>query len=308
MSLFFYITLIIVVVWQYIIIRTYKLEIEQICVELNCLTKNPQGLLLLRTNNKTIQNLILSINIYLEMINQKGKEYQIIKTKLREMIVNLSHDLKTPLTTLSGYVQLLDIRYNENHNNQQSINSILKKLQTKAEQTNRMIRQFLDIAKIESGDMEIEILPVDINGLCKEIIIEYYDILMINGFDVNLHISESPAFLNSDKNAITCILHNLIDNALKYGIDGKYFGLTITESKQSIVIEVEDHGQGIVKDDQISIFERNYRGRAARQQSKNGSGLGLAICNKLSAQINAELRVDSRPNEKTVFILLLEKS
>ena len=125
MRFFLDLVLIIVVIWQFIIIRNYQLEIERLCTELNFLLKNPGGLLLLRTSSKTIQKLILSINDYLEMIHQKKTEFQMIKAELREMMINLSHDLKTPLTTLSGYVQLLQIRYKEDHNNQQSIEAIL---------------------------------------------------------------------------------------------------------------------------------------------------------------------------------------
>ena len=308
MRFFLEIILSIVVVWQYTTIRNYQLEIEQLSGELNFLLENQRGLLLLRTNSKTIQNLILSINDYLQMLYQKKAEFQKMKTELHEMMINLSHDLKTPLTTLSGYVQLLHIRYNEDHNNYQSIDAILEKLQTKTAQTNRMITQFLDIAKIESGDIEIEFLQIDIGRLCKELVMEYYDILEINGFEVELHIETKPILINSDKNAVTCILHNLIDNALKYGIDGKYFGLTVRETKQYIMIEVEDHGQGITEDEQAHIFERNYRGKAAKQQTNNGAGLGLAICHKLSKELHAELRVNSLPKIKTVFSLLLEKS
>ena len=245
MRFFLEIVLIIVVICQYIVIRNYQLEIEQLCTELNFLLKKPRGLLLLRTNSKMIQKLILSINNYLEMIYQKKTEFQIIKEELREMMINLSHDLKTPLTTLSGYVQLLQIRYNEDHNNQQSIEAILEKLQAKTEQTSRMIMQFLNIAKIEAGDKKIECSQVDISRLCKEIVMEYYDILEINGFEVELNIETKPILIYSDKNAISCILHNLIDNALKYGADGKYFRLAVREMKQYIFIEVEDHGQGI---------------------------------------------------------------
>lgn len=307
MRFFWEIILILVIIWQFMIIRNYQLEIQELCTELNILLKNPRGVLLLRTNNKVVQNLILSINVYLETIHQKKKEFQIIKKELREMMINLSHDLKTPLTTLSGYVQLLRIRYMEDHNNHRSIEAILEKLQAKTEQTNRMIMQFLDIAKIESGDMEIEFLQLDIGRLCKEIIMDYYDILEINGFKVELCIETKPILINSDKNAITCILHNLIDNALKYGKEGKYLGLTVRETEQYIFIEVEDHGQGISEDEQISIFERNYRGRAAKQQTNNGSGLGLAICNKLSEKLCAELRVDSLPKVKTVFSFIVRK-
>ena len=307
MRFFLEIILSIVVVWQYNVIRNYQLEIEQLSGELNFLLENQRGLLLLRTNSKTIQNLILSINDYLQMLYQKKAEFQKMKTELHEMMINLSHDLKTPLTTLSGYVQLLQIRYNEDHNNYQSIDAILEKLQTKTVQTNRMITQFLDIAKIESGDIEIEFLQVDIGRLCKEIVMEYYDILEINGFEVELHIETKPILINSDKNAITCILHNLIDNALKYGKEGKYLGLTVRETEQYIFIEVEDHGQGISEDEQVSIFERNYRGKAAKQQTNNGSGLGLAICNKLSEKLYAELKFDSLPKVKTVFSLIVRK-
>lgn len=307
MRFFLEIVLIIVVIWQCIIIRNYQLEIGQLCAELNLLLENPRGLLLLRTNSKALQKLILSINTYLQILYQKKTEFQIMKTELHEMMINLSHDLKTPLTTLSGYVQLLHIRYHENHNNYQSIETILKKLQAKTEQTNRMIMQFLDIAKIESGDMEIEFLQLDIGRLCKEIIMDYYDILEINGFEVELHIETKPILINSDKNAITCILHNLIDNALKYGKEGKYLGLTVRETEQYIFIEVEDHGQGISEDEQVSIFERNYRGKAAKQQTNNGSGLGLAICNKLSEKLYAELKFDSLPKVKTVFSLIVRK-
>ena len=308
MRFFLEIVLIIVVICQYIVIRNYQLEIEQLCTELNFLLKKPRGLLLLRTNSKMIQKLILSINNYLEMIYQKKTEFQIIKEELREMMINLSHDLKTPLTTLSGYVQLLQIRYNEDHNNQQSIEAILEKLQAKTEQTSRMIMQFLNIAKIEAGDKKIECSQVDISRLCKEIVMEYYDILEINGFEVELNIETKPILIYSDKNAISCILHNLIDNALKYGADGKYFRLAVREMKQYIFIEVEDHGQGIAEDEQVYIFEKNYRGKAAKKQTNKGSGLGLAICRKLSEKIHAELRVNSLPKERTVFSLLLEKS
>lgn len=308
MRLVLEITLIIAVIWQYRTIRNYQLELKQICGELDRLLENPRGLLLLRTNNEPIQKLLLSVNAYLEMLYQKKAEFQAMKTELHEMILNLSHDLKTPLTTLSGYVQLLGLRYREGHGDRRSVEAILGKLQTKTEQTNRMIMQFLDIAQMEAGDRKIEFQQVDIGRLCREIVMEYYDILESNGWEVELQTETSPVFINSDKSAVACILHNLIDNALKYGIDGKYFGLSVRETEKSVSIEVEDHGQGIREEEQGLIFERNYRGRAAKQKTNNGSGLGLAICRKLSEKLNAELRVSSLPGRETVFSLLLEKS
>ncbi|MCR5629574.1 HAMP domain-containing sensor histidine kinase [Eubacterium sp.] len=305
---FFEITLVVIVFWQFCRIQRFKSEMNHLCDELDSLLDGQKGFLLFRTNNEQVQRLTVSVNVFLERVYKKNAEFKIIKKELREMMVDLSHDLKTPLTTLSGYVQLLQLRLKEDPENIKSVEQILKKLKIKTEQTNRGIMQFLDIAKIQSGDMEISKHQIDINRLCKEVLMEYYDVLELNGIYVNVQIEDKASMIISDYNAICCILRNLIDNALKYGMDGKYLGLAVKESDDTISIEVTDHGQGIEKDEQEFIFERNYRAKAVRQKNNNGSGLGLSICSKLAEQLNAKLRVNSIPHEKTIFKLLLEKS
>lgn len=265
-------------------------------------------ILLLRTNNKYIQKLALSINKYLEVLYQKNIEFQKIKMELREIMINLSHDLKTPLTTISGYIQLLHIRYHEDYSNLKAIEPIFDKLEAKTEQTHRMITQFLDMAKIESGDVEIDFVKIGIGRLCRELVMEYYDILEKSDIEVEIDVETKPLMIETDKNAVICIVHNLIDNALKYGGKGNFLKLSIRESEQYAFIEVEDHGQGISEEEQSLIFKRNYRGKAARQQTNNGLGVGLAICNKLADKIHAKLNVFSIPYEKTIFSLMLEKS
>lgn len=306
--LVFEIFLIVIIVWQFGRLQRFKSEMNKLADDLNHVLNDQKGFLLFRTNNEAIQNLTVSVNSFLERVYQKSAEFKVIKKELREMMVDLSHDLKTPLTTLSGYVQLLQLRYKEAPDDIESVQNILSKLKIKTEQTNRGIMQFLDIAKIQSGDMEISMHQLDINRLCKEVLMEYYDVLELNGVDVNVQIEDKSSIIISDHNAITCILRNLIDNALKYGMEGKFLGLAVREADDAISIEVEDHGQGIDEEEQEYIFERNYRAKAVRQKNSNGSGLGLSICNKLAEQLNAKLRVSSMPNEKTVFKILLEKS
>lgn len=306
--LVFEIFLIVIIVWQFGRLQRLKSEMNKLSDDLSHVLNDQKGFLLFRTNNEAIQNLTVSVNAFLERVYQKNAEFKVIKKELREMMVDLSHDLKTPLTTLSGYVQLLQLKYKEEPDDIESLQNILSKLKVKTEQTNRGIMQFLDIAKIQSGDMEISMHQFDINRLCKEVLMEYYDVLELNGVDVNVQVEDKSSIIISDQNAITCIIRNLIDNALKYGMEGKFLGLAVREASDAISIEVEDHGQGIDEDEQEYIFERNYRAKAVRQKNSNGSGLGLSICSKLAEQINATLRVSSVPNEKTIFKLLLEKS
>ena len=306
--LIFEILLVVIIVWQFGRLQRYKNEMNKLADELDHILDDQKGFLLFRTNNETIQRVTVSVNSFLERVYKKNAEFKVIKKELREMMVDLSHDLKTPLTTLSGYVQLLQLRLKENPDDEASVEQILSKLRIKTEQTNRGIMQFLDIAKIQSGDMEIAKHQFDINRLCKEVLMEYYDVLELNGVDVNIQIDDNSSMIISDQKAISCILRNLIDNALKYGMEGKYLGIAVRETNDAISVEVEDHGQGIDEDEQEYIFERNYRAKAVRQKNSNGSGLGLSICSKLAEQLNDNLRVSSLPNEKTVFKLLLEKS
>ena len=283
--------LIVIIIWEYGRIQRYKCEMKRLTNELDHILNDKKGFLLLRTDNKSIQKLTVSINSFLDRVYQKSAEFKVIKKELREMMVDLSHDLKTPLTTLSGYVQLLQLRYKEAPEDVESVEQILKKLKIKTEQTNRGIMQFLDIAKIQSGDMEISMHQFDVNRLCKEVLMEYYDVLEMNGIDVKVQIDDKANMIVSDQNAITCIVRNLIDNALKYGMDGKYLGLTVREFEDKISVEIEDHGQGIAENEQKYIFERNYRAKAVREKNNNGSGLGLSICSKLAEQIHMHLAV-----------------
>ena len=297
-----------ILIWQFFKLRSYRLGLQQVCEEIDSLLDGQNRILLLRTDNRYIQKLVLFINKYLEVLYQKNIEFQKIKTELREMMINLSHDLNTPLTTVSGYIQLLHIRYHEDYSNRKEIEHIFGKLEAKTEQTHRMITQFLDMAKIESGDVEIDFLKIDIGRLCRELVMEYYDILEKSDIEVEIDIEMKPLMIETDKNAVICIVHNLIDNALKYGGKGEFLKLSIRESEQYVFIEVEDHGQGISEEEQSLIFKRNYRGKVARQQTNNGLGVGLAICNKLADKIHAKLNVFSIPYEKTIFSLMLEKS
>ena len=304
----FDIALCFILIWQFYELHSYRVGIQQICVEMDSLLEEQNRILLLRTNNIFIQELVLSINKYFEVLYQKNIELQKIKTEIREIMINLSHDLKTPLTTVSGYIQLLHIRYQEDYSNKQAIEPIFNKLEAKTEQTHRMITQFLDMAKIESENVEIDFLRIDIGRLCRELIMEYYDILENSNIEVEIDIDTKPLIIETDKNSVSCIIHNLIDNALKYGGNGNFLKLSLKESEKYISVEIEDHGQGVSEEELSLIFNRNYRGKAARQQTNNGLGVGLAICNKLAEKLNATIKVSSIPYEKTIFSLMLEKS
>ena len=121
-------------------------------------------------------------------------------------------------------------------------------------------------------------------------------------YEVQINLPEKPIMVLIDKKAASRILKNLVDNAIKYGKDGKYFGISINSIANSDFIEVriEDHGKGIPKDECNDIFRRSYR---VEKNDKNvrGSGLGLAISQNLAVMMQGSITVESIQGEKTVF-------
>ena len=115
-------------------------------------------------------------------------------------------------------------------------------------------------------------------------------------------MEKTEIFAYTDNQALQRILKNLIDNAIRYGGDGKYICLRLTTSNGKSIIEIEDHGNGISPQQQKQIFARNYT--TARKTS--GSGLGLAISKRLAAQIGAEIEVYSLQNKRTTFSIILK--
>ena len=131
---------------------------------------------------------------------------------------------------------------------------------------------------------------------------DYYDLLEKQQFEVDIQIPDTPIFAYTDRDALQRILKNLIDNAIRHGSDGQYLSLRLNAVKEKSVVEIEDHGKGMSPQQQKQIFTRNY----TTAPKSSGSGLGLAISKHLASQIGAELRVQSIPNEQTVFSIIMK--
>ena len=106
---------------------------------------------------------------------------------------------------------------------------MLKKVEAKAKQVMDLINQFFTLAKLESGDTSINLCKININEVCRENVLEFYDILLQKGFKVDLFIPETTIFVQGDKEALQRILYNLLSNVIRYGIDGKYLGIFLRQ-------------------------------------------------------------------------------
>jgi two-component system phosphate regulon sensor histidine kinase PhoR len=243
---------------------------------------------------------------------EKGHEEEITKFKelekyRREFIGNVSHELKTPIFNIQGYIQtLLDGGLDD-----PKINKTFLKRADKS--VNRMIAIVEDletISELESYELKMDYQDFDIVDLTKDVV----EFLEINAKKKKAKIYfrddyDKPIMVKADIKRIRQVLINLIENSLKYGReeDGRT-KISFFDMDENILIEVSDNGGGISEKDLPRVFERFYRTDKARSRKKGGTGLGLAIVKHIIEAHNQTINVRSYPGVGSTFGFTLKKS
>ena len=212
----------------------------------------------------------------------------------RQLLSNVSHELRTPLTIISGYLQSTLRRGN---NLTEIQREALTTASSEADRTVQLLRDLLDLARVDSGGMHFQLEPIMVNDMVKEIIEmagQYSDRI------INLESSANPLIIEADVNRFKQIMLNLIDNAVKYSPAPNPITLKIQQHDSKAQIQVCDKGAGIPLTQQGRIFERFYRLDEARNRA-GGTGLGLSIVKTLVEGMSGNISVRSQLGEGTTF-------
>ena len=251
------------------------------------------------TDDKTLKELCGQINLLLLDRQKMKADFRKQEIASKKMLANISHDIKTPLTVILGYLEIMRLSNCEDE--------ALQKVETKAKQVMDLIDQFFTLAKLESGDKNIEMVQVNINELCRENVLGYYELLVQKDYAVDIIIPEQHIFVQGDRESVRRILGNLLSNAIRYGSDGKYIGLFLREELDFVCIDVVDKGKGIEKQFAASVFERLCTMEDSRNRSIQGNGLGLTIARNLARQMGGDILLQSEPGVRTVFTVKLRR-
>lgn len=248
------------------------------------------------TDHKELMELAAQINGLLLDRQRMKAEYRRQKLASKKMLANISHDIKTPLTVILGYLEMMRLERKEG-----ASDATLEKVEAKAKQVSELISQFFTLAKLEAGDMKLEEERLEIGELCRENVLGFYDVLSQKDYEVELSIPDEKNFVRGDRNAVERILYNLLSNAIRYGGDGKYLGIDLKKEGGTVRIDVIDKGQGISAEASEHVFDRLYTGEDSRNREIKGNGLGLTIARNLARQMGGDITLSSRPGVKTVF-------
>lgn len=245
-----------------------------------------------------------------EWAKEKKTEIDVLKKQelfRREFLSNLSHEFKTPLFAIQGY---LDALQDEDmlEDQEQSL-KFLKKASNNVDRMSYLIKDLDEISKLESGELPIQPTRFKINELIKEVF-ESEEIKSAK-YKIKLIFKEKynePIYVNADRERIRQVLVNLIDNAFKYGKTNGTTSVSLFTMHNQVLVEVTDDGAGIDEKNLPRLFERFYRTDSSRSRQIAGSGLGLAIVKHIIEAHEQTINVRSTIGIGSTFGFTLEKA
>ena len=220
----------------------------------------------------------------------------------RDFVANVSHELKTPLTSIRAYVDtLLSGGLGDEKVNLQ----FLKKVEVNAVRLSTLISDLLTLSRIESGAAISESVTLDASKILRETHQSLLGTADNAGIQLQLEITRDPLEVTGDAEALQQTFNNLIQNAIQYTDRGGHVKITGSREGDRVRIEVKDTGIGIPAEDLPRIFERFYRVDKARSRERGGTGLGLSICKHYVQSLEGEINVESEVGVGSRFVVQL---
>lgn len=239
------------------------------------------------TTDPKLEELLNRINNIYQARQRERIVYQRSETKIRWEIENISHDLRTPLTSILGYLDLI-----EESTSQEEKAEYLDIIRKRGKLLQGFIQDFYEISRIEGDDYPLLLEMVAVQNMLKETVVAYYHEFENKQIDITLELEDKPAFIIADKIQFNRILNNLIQNALKYA--GKRFILKQFVSDGSCILQFKNDRNYIREEDLKYIFERFYSGDKSRSNQSTGLGLTITkiLVEKLEGTIDARFEED----------------
>lgn len=221
----------------------------------------------------------------------------------RDLLANVSHDLKTPLTMIRAYAEKVrDITYKDAKKREKDLNVIIEE----TERLNNLVNDLLDLSKIQAGECELNITEYDIVKNIKEILKRYDIVVDREGYSFELDMPTS-AKVKADKTKIEQVIYNLINNAIEHTGDDLKVKITVKKQLDSVLISITDTGVGLTEEEKSLVWNRYYKKEKKHKRNVVGSGIGLSIVKGILENHKCEYGIDSKKGEYTTFYFKLKK-
>lgn len=270
------------------ILISYKRQVKDICRQLRFLQECDSNMLITTEMKKGhIGELAELLNTLLKERKKERADYQKKEQMIADIYTNLSHDIRTPLTSLDGYFQLLEETQEENDRKR-----YIQIIQERIESLKEMLEELFTYTKLQNGTYELKLEPQNVGQILKETVFSYYDDWAEQGISPQFEITEEPVWIRGNKQALRRTIQNIIKNGLDHGNKEIRIQLSRNEKQMELVFQNKiEPGEQI---DISRVFERFYKADKARSKSSTGLGLSIAkgFVEKMHGEIAAEIKED----------------
>lgn len=243
-----------------------------------------------------------TFNEMAETIQHQIEELKGVEKLRQELIANISHDLRTPISSIQGYSELLQLKGSQLSAEEKT--EYLETINNNVRRLKKLVNDLFELSKLESNAVQPEIEPMSVSELVHDIAGKFRLIAKDKGVSVNTILSKDLPLVQADVAMIDRVLQNLIDNAIKHCSQGDTVNIELNLTNEGDVqIAVVDSGAGIAEEELPYIFERYYKGKDTNK--KSGTGLGLAIARKIMALHGSNISVKSQLNMGSTFTFSL---
>ena len=239
-----------------------------------------------------------------DTLNLTSKELLKTEELRRDLIANVSHDLKTPLTVIKSYGEMIrDISGDNEDKRNKHVDIIIEE----TDKLSNLVNDMLDLSKMEAGLYDLNIETFDIKELTESVLERFAYFVHREGYSLNIYSTEKP-IVKGDKEKIEQVIYNLITNAINYSTDIREIHLNIKDDNSFIRYEVVDRGVGIPANELNSIWDRYYRVGKDHKRATVGTGIGLSIVKTILESHNSNFGVNSKLGKGSVFYFNLERA
>lgn len=221
----------------------------------------------------------------------------------KEFVANVTHEFKTPLTSISGFVETLQEGADEDREVRKKFLDIIA---IETSRLSRLIEDVFILSDIESKKTQEALESFDVGTALRKIVMSINPVAQAKGIEILLEVKGNPV-IKGNQDRFSQMMMNLIENAVKYSKEGKSISVSAEENQENIVVSVKDEGIGIEEKEIPRLFERFYRVDKSRSKDMGGTGLGLSIVKHIASLFDAQIKVTSEPGRGTTFTVAFPK-
>lgn len=236
-------------------------------------------------------------------LNSMRDEFNKTEELRRDLMANVSHDLKTPLTMIKAYAEMVrDLTYKNKEKRNENLNVIIDE----SERLNLLVEDILALSSMQADTIQLEYTSFSLDEMVKSII-KRYDVLLEKE-DYHFLYDQKRVFVYADKKRTEQVIYNILNNAINYTGEDKKVFITIEEKENTVRISIRDTGKGIKEEDIHKIWDKYYHSSKKHKRNKVGTGLGLSIVKTILEEYKLPYGVESKENFGTTFYFELEKA